>query len=114
MIANVANDLEHVRRGDRRSSVQTLMCGGANPWHSRAMRWWGRQRWVGPLVCAGLVLAGCNSAVDRAGGGGDPQPTVLRMVNPLFGLEAQPFVDAVTRLSHGSLRIDHQSQLAQG
>jgi hypothetical protein len=33
----------------------------------------------GPLVCAGLVLAGCNSAVDRAGGGGDPQPTVLRM-----------------------------------
>ena len=48
---------------------------------------------MGPLVCAGLVLAGCNSAVDRAGGGGDPQPTVLRMVNPLNSLEVQPFVE---------------------
>jgi TRAP-type C4-dicarboxylate transport system substrate-binding protein len=70
---------------------------------------WGRQQWVIPLVCAGLVLAGCNSAVDRAGGGGDPEPTVLRMVNPLVGIEVQPFVDAVTRLSHGSLRIDLQN-----
>jgi TRAP-type C4-dicarboxylate transport system substrate-binding protein len=75
---------------------------------------WGRQRWVGPLVCAGVVLAGCNSAVDRAGGGGDPQPTVLRMVDPLFGIEAQPFIDAVARLSHGSLRIDHQVNWHKG
>ena len=70
---------------------------------------WGRQRWVGPLVCAGLALAGCSSAVDRAGGGDDPQPTVLRMVNPLNNLEVQPFVDTVARVSHGSLRIDLQS-----
>ena len=71
-------------------------CAGAEPVALSAMRWrWGRQRWVGPLVCAALALAGCNSAVDRAGGGGDPQPTVLRLVDPLFGLEAQPFVDAV-------------------
>jgi TRAP-type C4-dicarboxylate transport system substrate-binding protein len=64
---------------------------------------------VGPLVCAGLALAGCSSAVDRAGGGDDPQPTVLRMVNPLNNLEVQPFVDTVARVSHGSLRIDLQS-----
>jgi TRAP-type C4-dicarboxylate transport system substrate-binding protein len=69
---------------------------------------------VGPLVCAVLVLAGCNSAVDRAGGGGDPEPTVLRMVDPLFGVETQPFVDAVNRLSHGSLRIDDQINWHQG
>jgi TRAP-type C4-dicarboxylate transport system substrate-binding protein len=75
---------------------------------------WGRQRWVGPLVCAGLLLAGCSSAVDRAGGGSDPKPTVLRMVDPLFGVETQPFVDAVTRLSHGSLRIDDQINWHQG
>ena len=111
--ADVANDLStyageppvlgadpHVRRAD--------------PWHSRAMGWWGGPRWVGPLVCAGLVLAGCNTAVDRAGGGGDPEPTVLRMVDPLFGVETQPFVDAVSRLSHGSLRIDHQINWHKG
>ena len=75
---------------------------------------WGRQQWVGPLVCAGLVLAGCTTAVDRAGGGDDPEPTVLRMVDPLFGVETQPFVDTVNRLSHGSLRIDDQINWHQG
>jgi TRAP-type C4-dicarboxylate transport system substrate-binding protein len=69
---------------------------------------------VGPLLCAGLLLAGCNSAVDRAGGGGDPKPAVLRMVNPLTSLEVQPFVDAVARLSHGSLRIDLQNDWHKG
>jgi TRAP-type C4-dicarboxylate transport system substrate-binding protein len=75
---------------------------------------WGKPRWVGPLVCAGLVLAGCNTAVDRAGGGDDSEPTVLRMVDPFFGVETQPFVDAVNRLSHGSLRIDDQINWHQG
>jgi len=78
------------------------------------MGWWGRSTWVGPLVCAGLVLAGCNTAVDRAGGSGDPEPTVLRMVDSLFGVETQPFVDAVSRLSHGSLQIDDEIDWHKG
>ena len=78
------------------------------------MGWWGGPRWVGPLVCAGLVLAGCTTAVDRAGGGGDPEPTVLRMLNPLNNVEVQPFIDSVSRLSHGSLRIDLQSDWHKG
>jgi TRAP-type C4-dicarboxylate transport system substrate-binding protein len=36
------------------------------------------------------------------------------MVDPLFGVETQPFVDAVSRLSHGTLRIDDQTNWHQG
>lgn len=61
-----------------------------------------------------LVLAGCAVSSDKAGGTQPSEPVVLTMPSPTGGVEAQPFVDEVARLSKGLLRIDLQSGWHRG
>lgn len=55
-------------------------------------------------VC--LTMVGCGTAWDKAGGQRPVEPTVLTLLFPLNRWESQPFIDAVARLSNGTLRIE--------
>lgn len=63
--------------------------------------------WLPALLLAPLVLAGCHGGSDKAGGNPARKPTVLTLAVP-FGqpTEVIGFAEEVTRLSHGTMRID--------
>src|SRR5690349_24892285 len=65
------------------------------------------------VTISAAVLAGCTSggSGDKAGGnGGGSAPTVLTLAaGDADRRDVDEFVSAVTRLSHGSLRIGVQS-----
>ncbi|MCF3132074.1 TRAP transporter substrate-binding protein [Streptomyces olivochromogenes] len=64
-----------------------------------------RRLWAGlGAVTALLVASGCGGSVDKAGGGSEPRPTVLRMFSGLD--EVEPFIQGVGEVSEGELRID--------
>jgi TRAP-type transport system periplasmic protein len=55
------------------------------------------------LLVAAAGLTGCQVSADRAGGKLAPAPAVVSVINTRGGVEMQPFVDEVSRLSHGHL-----------
>jgi TRAP-type C4-dicarboxylate transport system substrate-binding protein len=62
--------------------------------------------WVALPLLASLALAGCNGAVDKAGGKPARKVTVLTLAlagDPSW--EVSGFADEVSRLSHGTIRI---------
>ena len=57
-----------------------------------------------------LVTTGCGGSVDKAGGA-VPEPTrTLRLLNPRFGFEVEPFVAEVAKLSAGALVVQQQGE----
>jgi TRAP-type C4-dicarboxylate transport system substrate-binding protein len=64
------------------------------------------------IVC--LVASGCSGSVDKAGGA-VPEPThTLKMLNPRFSVEVEPFVDEVSKLSAGALVVEQGEQFERG
>jgi TRAP-type C4-dicarboxylate transport system substrate-binding protein len=63
--------------------------------------------WLTALLLAPLVLAGCHGGSDKAGGNAGRKATVLTLALP-FGqpTEVDGFAEEVSRLSHGTMRID--------
>jgi TRAP-type C4-dicarboxylate transport system substrate-binding protein len=71
------------------------------------------------VLVAGVTLAlvtGCTSGdSNKAGGQREPKPVVLTLANAITDpLELVPFVDEVTRLSGGAIRIEVQSNWRTG
>ena len=71
----------------------------------------GRGRRIPSAVLAAaaltIALTACTgSNTDRTGGGSAHPPLILHMPDVLSAEEMQPFVDAVQRLSKGSISID--------
>jgi len=69
------------------------------------------------IVGGSLVASSCTSAVDKAGGEKVPPALVLHVLNTRDSEELQPFVDKVTQLSKGGLRLQvetkwHKTSLA--
>jgi TRAP-type transport system periplasmic protein len=62
------------------------------------------------IVGGSLVVSGCTSAVDKAGGEKGPPAVVLHVLNTRAGEELQPFVDKVNELSEGSLRLEVENK----
>jgi TRAP-type transport system periplasmic protein len=63
-------------------------------------------------VC--LITSGCSGSVDKAGGA-VPEPTrTLKLLNPRSGVEVQPFVDEVAKLSAGALVVAQGEQFERG
>jgi TRAP-type C4-dicarboxylate transport system substrate-binding protein len=61
-----------------------------------------------------LITSGCGGSVDKAGGV-VPEPTrVLKMLNPRFSVEVEPFVDEVVKISSGSLVVAQGEQFEPG
>ena len=61
-----------------------------------------------------LITSGCGGSVDKAGGA-VPEPTrTLRLLNPRFGFEVDPFVDEVAKLSAGALVVEQGEQFEAG
>ena len=61
-----------------------------------------------------LITSGCGGSVDKAGGA-VPEPTrVLKMLNPRFSVEVEPFVDEVAKLSAGALVVEQGEQFEPG
>src|SRR6266498_2472652 len=77
-----------------------------------------RNRLLAPLTAATMLsaaaLAGCGGSSDKAGGAQQPAPTVLTMVNALDSEELQKFAGEVTRISHGSMRIEQTTLWHKG
>jgi TRAP-type C4-dicarboxylate transport system substrate-binding protein len=61
-------------------------------------------------VAVTLSLTGCGAAVDRAGNEPDPHVVTITAVTNLNPFEMEPFVDAVLRLSHGTLKLRLKNQ----
>jgi TRAP-type C4-dicarboxylate transport system substrate-binding protein len=67
---------------------------------------------VAAALC--LVTSGCSGSVDKAGGA-VPEPTrTLTLLNPRFGVEAEPFVAEVAKLSAGTLVLEQGEQFERG
>ena len=63
-------------------------------------------------VC--LITSGCSGSVDKAGGA-VPEPTrTLTLLNPRSGVEVEPFVDEVAKLSAGALVVAQGEQFERG
>jgi TRAP-type C4-dicarboxylate transport system substrate-binding protein len=61
-----------------------------------------------------LLTSGCSGSVDKAGGA-VPEPTrTLKVLNPRFSVEAEPFVDEVTKVSGGALVLEQGEQFERG
>jgi hypothetical protein len=59
-------------------------------------------------VLAAVPLAGCGTAGvpgDKAGGQRGPAPAIVTLAHAVTDAELRPFVDEVSRLSHGSVRV---------
>jgi TRAP-type C4-dicarboxylate transport system substrate-binding protein len=61
---------------------------------------------LGAAVLLALAGAGCGGASNDKAGGARRNPVVLTLVSHEKGMEVQEWIDAVERLSGGSLRID--------
>ena len=67
---------------------------------------------VAAALC--LVTSGCSGSVDKAGGA-VPEPTrTLKLLNPRFAVEVEPFVDEVAKLSAGALVLEQGEQFERG
>lgn len=68
---------------------------------------WSRHVHAALAVVAGgcLAVSGCTTGVDKAGDAKPAAPIVLHVLNTREPGEVQPFVDAVKRLSKGSLQL---------
>ncbi len=67
---------------------------------------------VAAALC--LVTSGCSGSVDKAGGA-VPEPTrTLKLLNPRFAVELEPFVDEVSKLSAGALVLEQGEQFERG
>jgi TRAP-type C4-dicarboxylate transport system substrate-binding protein len=61
-----------------------------------------------------LLTSGCGGSVDKAGGS-VPEPTrTLKLLNPRFGAEVEPFVAEVAKLSAGALVVEQEQQFDKG
>jgi TRAP-type transport system periplasmic protein len=61
-----------------------------------------------------LFTSGCGGSVDKAGGA-VPEPTrTLKLLNPRFGVEVEPFVAEVAKLSAGALVVEQGEQFERG
>src|SRR5690349_7742625 len=58
------------------------------------------------VVVGMVVLGGCGSPVDKAGGDVKAGPLVLKGVGVRTSDEAQPFIDQVAELSGGSMSVE--------
>jgi TRAP-type transport system periplasmic protein len=68
--------------------------------------WSRRVQAVLALVAGGcLAVSGCTTGVDKAGDAKPPATIVLHVLNTREPGEVQPFVEAVKRLSKGSLQL---------
>lgn len=61
---------------------------------------------IAAAAAAALLTGSCTSSVDRAGGAKSGHPLVLHVLNVRSSAEVQPFVDKVTEMSSGTVRID--------
>jgi TRAP-type C4-dicarboxylate transport system substrate-binding protein len=61
-------------------------------------------------LAALLLVTSCDVAADRSGGQRAADPVTLRGVNVQDGLETPPYVEAVHRLSEGSIRFRVQDK----
>jgi TRAP-type C4-dicarboxylate transport system substrate-binding protein len=61
-----------------------------------------------------VVGTGCSGSTDKAGGKKDSPTRVLRLVNRSGPQEIQPFVEKVSELSSGTLRLAIQSGWGEG
>jgi hypothetical protein len=61
------------------------------------------------IVLVGAAVSGCGVTGDKAGGKDSPEPVVLSLAHAIDAGELRPFVDQVSRLSHGSVRIEPRS-----
>ena len=60
------------------------------------------------------MTSGCSGSVDKAGGA-VPEPTrTLKLLNPRWGVEVEPFVDEVAKLSEGVLVVEQGEQFERG
>ena len=69
------------------------------------------------LLAAILALPGCggDTSSDKAGGAKSPSPTVLTMADGNQDTsELEPFAAAVSRLSHGTLRVELKTNWRDG
>jgi TRAP-type C4-dicarboxylate transport system substrate-binding protein len=71
--------------------------------------------WLTALLLAPLVLAGCHGSADKAGGNAGRKTTVLTLALP-FGqpTEVEGFAEEMSRLSHGTMRIDVKPRWRSG
>ena len=61
-----------------------------------------------------LITSGCGGSVDKAGGA-VPEPTrTLKLINPRSGVEVEPFVDEVAKLSSGVLVVEQGETFEPG
>jgi ABC-type glycerol-3-phosphate transport system substrate-binding protein len=72
-------------------------------------------RLTAAVAAAGALMAGCTGN-DRAGGAAGDTVVTLTLGNPNNGPPAQisAFVDAVTKLSHGRLKIEYKNAVYHG
>jgi TRAP-type transport system periplasmic protein len=67
---------------------------------------------VATALC--LITCACSGSVDKAGGT-VPEPTrTLKLLNPRFADEVEPFVDEVAKLSAGALVLEQGEQFERG
>ena len=69
---------------------------------------------VATAVAALITVVGCSVNTDKAGGQKAQQLVVLHVLNTRSSDEVQPFVDKLTTLSKGTLRLDIQSKWERG
>lgn len=76
--------------------------------------WHGLARLGVAAVSLCLLTSGCGGSVDKAGGA-VPEPTrTLKLLNPRFSVEVEPFVDEVAKLSAGALVVEQGEQFERG
>jgi TRAP-type C4-dicarboxylate transport system substrate-binding protein len=62
------------------------------------------------VTVAATLLAGCSSSANKATGASEVRPVVLTLANPNVGdADVGDWIQAVERLSHGSVRIELHS-----
>ena len=58
------------------------------------------------VVVGAVILSGCGAQADKSGGEQAAAPLVLKGISTRNSGEAQPFIDQVAELSHGSITLE--------